>query len=220
MTLFPDASPSSLYIFGTFIITTLEYWSLCAIYYLMDTSQSMEFLRTRYKILESQPTKSPYADKSRLLSVATNVLLNQSLFSIPVGFLTYHLGKYRGHMPAEVLPSAGRIIFDIIVLIVCEEIGFYYVHRMLHHKWFYKRFHKTHHEWQTPIAMAAIYCHPVEHLFCNLLPIFGGLLILGSHVVTCWIWIASVYFVVLYDHSGFHFPFFFSSEAHDFHHKR
>lgn len=148
------------------------------------------------------------------------MLINQIFISIPVGYLTYLLGNIRGHMPVQELPSLFRLLFDLSILICCEEIGFYYVHRLLHHRFFYNRFHRVHHEWQTPIAMAAIYCHPVEHIFCNLMPIFGGFLLLGSHVFTCWLWICSVYFVVLNDHSGYHFPFFLSSEAHDFHHRK
>lgn len=191
-------------------------------YFWLDTADCMSFLRSRYKIIDRAAQSlnpSPYSDNQRLIRVAKNVFINQSVISIPIGYLTYYLSTFRGHMPIQQLPDPFRILFDIAVLIACEEIGFYYVHRALHSKYLY-RFHKVHHEWRTPIAMAAIYCHPVEHLFCNLLPIFGGLLILGSHVVTCWIWIAAVYFTVLYDHSGYHFPFFFSSEAHSFHHRR
>lgn len=201
-------------------MTTVEYWILCFVYYLLDTADCTAYLRHRFKILTKQPPTSPYQNKTRLIKVAGNVLVNQTLISIPIGYLTYYLGQIRGHMPMQELPSAYRIVFDLLMLVACEEIGFYYVHRTLHHRLFYNRFHKVHHEWQVPIAMSAIYCHPVEHVFCNLLPIFGGFLILGSHVLTCWLWIASVYFVVLNDHSGYHFPFFLSSEAHDYHHRR
>lgn len=206
-------SPLILYVFGTFLVTTVEYWLLAGLYFLVDMKGWFHSLQ-RYRI----PRKAP--DYSQSLLIIRNVLVNQSLVSIPCGYLTFLLAQLRGHMPVRELPSLSRLAVDLLLLMACEEIGFYYVHRTLHRPFFYKRFHRVHHEWQSPVAMAAIYCHPVEHVFCNLLPIFGGLVLLGSHVVTCWLWIAAVNFVVLNDHSGYHFPFLLSSEAHDYHHRR
>lgn len=209
-----------LYVFGTFLVTTVEYWTLSYLYYIIDTKEYMSLIRRRFKIPQKSPRESPYQNKRRIIGVAKNVLINQTFISIPFGYVIYQLGLIRGHMPVQELPTMSRLLFDLLILIVCEEVGFYYTHRLLHQKPFYNRFHKVHHEFQTPFAMAAIYCHPVEHLLCNLLPIFSGFLLLGCHVITCWLWIGSVYFVVLNDHSGYHFPFLFSSEAHDYHHRR
>ncbi|XP_039300047.1 uncharacterized protein LOC111056788 [Nilaparvata lugens] len=45
---------------------------------------------------------------------------------------------------------------------------------VLHSRLFYKHIHKQHHEWMAPISVTAIYCHPIEHTFSNLLPPFLG----------------------------------------------
>eukprot|EP00971_Amphidinium_carterae_P039024 767186-Amphidinium_carterae.1 len=39
---------------------------------------------------------------------------------------------------------------------------------------------QIHHKWHAPVALIAIYCHPVEHLLCNILPLLLGPLLCGS----------------------------------------
>ena len=95
--------------------------------------------------------------------------------------------------------------------------GFVYC-RLLHSAYLYRFIHKRHHEWTAPIAVTAMYCHPFENIFANVLPIFLGVFIMGSHVATAWLWFSLAILFTLNSHSGYHLPFLPSPEAHDFHH--
>jgi methylsterol monooxygenase len=84
----------------------------------------------------------------------------------------------------------------------------------------YKAVHKVHHEWQAPISLASIYCHPFEHVLSNVIPIFAGPIVMRSHLSTAWFWMSLATINTLIVHSGYHLPFIFSNESHDFHHSK
>jgi len=132
--------------------------------------------------------------------------------------LSYHLMEWRGYNKSPSLPTFHWVLFEFVVFILMEEIGFYYSHRLFHHRLLYKHFHKLHHEWQSPISVTAIYAHPLEHLLSNLLPGLLGPLLMGSHLSSALLWFQLAQLSTLNAHSGYHLPFLPSNEAHDYHH--
>ena len=54
-------------------------------------------------------------------------------------------------------------LFFLIILF--ESVHFYFVHRLLHFKFFYKFFHHIHHRNINPGPWSGISMHPLEHLF-------------------------------------------------------
>ncbi|GFT63364.1 fatty acid hydroxylase domain-containing protein 2, partial [Nephila pilipes] len=157
---------------------------------------------------------------NEVLKTIKQVFINQVLFGIPFMILAHHVRVWRGYDSRKIIPSFQRVFFEITAFALLDEVIFYYFHRLLHHPRLYKYIHKRHHEWTTPIAIAALYCHPIEHYLCNLMPAYIGPLLLRSHTFTVWIWYSIALMTTVNAHSGFHFPFFFSPESHDYHHSK
>lgn len=204
----------ALAVWGTFISTFLVYWGAGLLYTFIDLTGKPAFL-LRYKI---QDTITYPVKVAQVLNVVKQVLINQILVGIPFAIVGYHLMKWRGYDYGTELPTFQWVLLELTIFILMEEFGFYYSHRLLHHPKIYKYIHKRHHEWTSPIAITAVYCHPIEHIFSNLVPPYLGPLLMGSHTATSWLWFTIAILSTLNAHSGYHFPFFPSPEAHDFHH--
>lgn len=204
----------TVYVFGSTFIAFFVYWFVGGIYTLLDVTNKPAALR-RYKI---QPGTNEPVDSKKLMKVILCVLINQIVVGLPFAYLSFYLLKFRGLQPIRELPTFHWVLFEMAILILVEEIGFYYSHRFLHNRYLYRVIHKKHHEWTAPIAVTAVYCHPIEHIFSNLVPPFLGVFIMGSHVATSWLWFSLAILSTLNAHSGYHLPFLPSPEAHDFHH--
>lgn len=211
---FTGEDPATLWVLSTTLFTVFVYWFFGGIYTIFDLTCKPACIR-RYKM---QPGTNEPVDRTRLLKVIATVLMNQTLVGIPMAVFMYQAMRFRGLNDLRELPTFHWVLAELSFCIFIEEIGFYYAHRLLHNRHIYKYIHKQHHEWTAPIAITAIYCHPIEHIFSNLVPPFLGIFMLGSHVAVAWLWFTLVILSTLNAHSGYHLPFFPSPEAHDFHH--
>lgn len=146
-------------ILSLMILTMGCFWLIGSFYTLLDYFQWPKFLY-RYKI---QDDKQITLDD--IIETAKVAFYNQ----ITVQLLTTALGSLiMNNLPFDRnyrVPPVSTIIYHLVVFVFLQEITFYYLHRLLHYKFFYRFIHKIHHKWQAPIAISALYCHPFEHFF-------------------------------------------------------
>ncbi len=194
------------------------YYGLGSIFAFFDLTLSPQALR-KYK---SQLKANEPMDRKKFWHMMRQVAFNNFVVGAGMTFLYYknHMLINGPDSPEFIrtLPSAFTILWHIAVSVVIEEFLFYYSHWFLHWRAVYKHVHKQHHEWTAPIAWAAVYCHPIEHVISNMFPPTVGPLLLNSHPVILYLWFGFVVVQTLFDHSGYHFPFLMSNEFHDFHH--
>ena len=162
--------------------------------------------------------------KKALALVAFNNFVCGPIFSY-VGYLTRLLDA---KSTQEEIPSFSVYLAQIGFMVICEDLGFYWMHRLLHHPSLYPHIHKIHHEWYDVIVINSEYAHPVEFFISNLFPAGLGLVLLWGRAH----WLSYQMFIILRlaesaeSHGGYDFPwaisrplpFCISSSYHNYHH--
>lgn len=113
------------------------------------------------------------------------------------------------------------MIFPLI-----SEIWFYYMHRLMHHKYFYK-WHSDHHAFIQSYALAGLYCSTIEMILVNQLSVAIPFQILGLSIEEIIFANIIVALNVLRGHAGLYFRtdlpkwipiYVISGLDHDIHH--
>ena len=110
---------------------------------------------------KTQPEANVPLDKAKFFKASLRCIFNQTVVTIPLTYTLYNIGL----RTMEVIPGARetptfpKLMFDLVIMGFIYEIGHYYSHRLMHHRLFYKRIHKIHHEWTAPVATMSIYAH-------------------------------------------------------------
>lgn len=121
------------------------------------------------------------------------------------------------------LPSKQEQVCCFLGGLAWNELMFYWSHRLLHHPKLYGKFHKKHHEYSAPFALAAIYCTPLEMIVSNLWPFLGVVSVFRFHLFFAYCWVGNAVMGTQTHHSGHKWPWMtvldHQPKFHDLHHK-
>jgi sterol desaturase/sphingolipid hydroxylase (fatty acid hydroxylase superfamily) len=211
-----DHSPQVIEFCGTLLVQLVFFWLPSAFYLALDHLAPKFSQRHKLQPQTKQPTLVETIDCLKVVLKNQIISAFIHIFLLSAGAITGGKPTYRFDVK---LPSPDQIVRDVFACVVLREILFYYSHRVLHLPSIYPKIHKVHHRFTAPVALAAQYAHPIEHLLANTLPISFPPTILQCHVVTFWLFLAYQLLETSTVHSGYDFLSGIAKK-HDAHHEK
>ena len=154
----------------------------------------------------------------RLPLILFNLLILLSITALGLFYMSdYIITSFR---------SIWRMVFEIIIVLMIDDIFFYLFHRMMHeNKYIYRKIHKIHHRASTPFPSEYLYTHPLEWMIGMIGPFIGISLLGGVSIYSFWLLLIIRNVHELDIHSGLksnflikYFPLSGTNEHHDLHH--
>ncbi|MEO6613594.1 MAG: sterol desaturase family protein [Chitinophagaceae bacterium] len=124
----------------------------------------------------------------------------------------------------------GYFFLSLVLMIILHDTYFYWVHRLLHTRWFFKKIHRVHHRSANPTPLAANAFHPLEALILGLI-VFPLITIWPVHILALLLFNSIVVVTNVVGHLGFEFmparlrhsspgKYISSSTHHNLHHQK
>lgn len=192
-------SERMVFVVGTSLVHTATYLLCNGTFALWDAYGLFE----QYK-LDRKPSQQP--SKALLNKTLREAAMGQTVIGPLTLYLLYPAFKYFG-MPAmdAALPPPSALYGFFVACYLCNDIMFYFSHRLFHGKAIYKHIHKQHHNYVGTIGFAAEYAHPLETIFSNQLPTVAGCFFFGAHQWIFWFWLLVRLQQTYEVHSGYAF---------------
>lgn len=217
-------------VFGSFLLDVIVLWSLFLLVSVMYRTQPAFLQRSKAQPAQPWPWESdPQAWALQQRKTLVTVLINLHVLA-PLSMYVDSLSGVYIRLDRASYPSIWEIVTQMVFFMVIEDCSFYFLHRLLHTSSLYRLIHKQHHEYTSTISYAALYAHPIEFLFGNMVPVGLGPKLLGSrvHIITYWLWVVLRDGETIDGHSGYEFrwspfrllPFSAGGQYHAFHHSQ
>lgn len=201
---------------SVFVVT---YWTnglfLTALEYFF--SKQLEGYRIQTDFAAKGGSKRPSNTK-----LCTTLLINSCL--VPVIALVIGLNVTFA-TPDFQVPGPLEMFLSTIAGVLSNEICFFYGHWLFHaNKFLYGKIHKVHHEFKSPNALAAIYCHPIELVVSDFVPLAAGVLLFNRNLYFAAVFTTFAVLGTQTHHCGFRWPWIAGHgnqpDFHDYHHER
>jgi len=200
---------------GIFVVT---YWTngllLTALEYLFPDRLDNYRIQT--------PTKGMLAKQPSFVKLVSTLAINTCL----VPLIGLAIGLSVTFRPSDFeVPGPFEIFLSTIAAVIMNEISFFYGHWLFHaNKFLYGHVHKVHHEFKSPCALAAVYCHPIELVVSDFGPLAAGILLFNKNLYFAAVFIGFAVLGTQTHHCGFRWPWIpghgDQPDFHDFHHER
>lgn len=122
------------------------------------------------------------------------------------------------------IPGPFEMFLSTLAGVLTNEILFFYGHWLLHSNYLYGRIHKVHHEFKSPCALAAIYCHPVELVISDFIPLASGIICFNHNLYAAAVFTTFAVLGTQTHHCGFRWPWIpghaNQPDFHDYHHEK